>query len=135
VRALKTVNGIVGSGLAIIGVLSLAGAVILISGICTKTAEASVLLHVPTCDQTTATFFVLLLVGIAFLVIGIIVLRKGKQRDVDLESETAPRSARPAQTTLDHPRPNLTKKRFCMNCGFKIPIDSKFCPSCGAESI
>jgi predicted RNA-binding Zn-ribbon protein involved in translation (DUF1610 family) len=26
-----------------------------------------------------------------------------------------------------------TKNQFCLNCGSRIPIDSKFCPSCGTQ--
>jgi len=65
------------------GALSLAGSVIVASGICAKTIQASALLNVPTCDQTGAEFFVLLILGIVFLVVGGVVLRKGRERDVN----------------------------------------------------
>lgn len=55
---MKTINGIVGSILVILGVLCLAGSMIVASGVCAKTMAAAALLHVATCDQTTATFFV-----------------------------------------------------------------------------
>ena len=74
---------------------------ILLSGICAKTVEASAFLHVPTCDQTTAAFFVLLLLGVVFLVIGIVVLRKGTRGEAESQIEETPRDAAGTQSTLD----------------------------------
>ena len=54
---------------------------IVISGICAKTIQAAALLNVQSCDQTTTIFFVLLFLGIAFLIIGTVVLHKGNQKE------------------------------------------------------
>jgi uncharacterized membrane protein len=60
-----------------------------VAGQCATNAFASALLHVPTCDQTTATFFVLLLLGIAFMIAGAIVLFKGRQKQATIPKAAA----------------------------------------------
>jgi len=67
-------NGIVGSILVILGVLCLAGSMIVLAGVCAKTVAAAALLHVATCDQTNVTVYVLLFVGINFLAVGAVLL-------------------------------------------------------------
>ena len=87
---------LIGSILIILGVLSLAGGAIEISGICAKTMSASALLNVPTCDQATTEFFTLLILGIGFIVVGVILLRKRSeskesQEDMSFLTEELPR--------------------------------------------
>ena len=97
---MKTVNGVVGSIFAIVGVFSLAASAIIISGICAETIQASALLHVPTCDQATASFFATLLIGVVFLAIGGVVLIKGRQKGQydSLQADIA-QTERPARQT------------------------------------
>jgi hypothetical protein len=123
---LKTINGIVGSILVIIGVLSLAAAMIVAAGICAKTMAAAALLHVATCDQTTATFFVLLLVGIAFMIAGAAVLFKGRQKQATMPKTVAPEAA-PSMT-----RP-ATPVVYCRQCGRQAAAATVYCDQCGAR--
>ncbi|MGP8069006.1 MAG: zinc-ribbon domain-containing protein [Candidatus Bathyarchaeia archaeon] len=92
----RTSYMLIGSILVILGVLSLAGGAIEISGICAKTISASALLNVPTCDQATTEFFTLLILGISFIVVGLILLRKRgdskeSQDDLSFLTEEQPR--------------------------------------------
>lgn len=87
---------VIGSVLVILGVLFIAGGAIILSGICAKTMSASALLHVPTCDQTTTEFFTLLILGISFIVVGVMLLRKRSdskesQEELSLLTEEQPR--------------------------------------------
>jgi hypothetical protein len=113
---LKTVNGIIGSVLVILGVLSLAGAIITASGTCAKNVAASALLHVPTCDQTVTAFFVLLVLAIVFIIVGVIVLRIGRERLPSVSATQVP-----------------SAKSYCHQCGNEISSGSRFCDRCGAE--
>jgi len=124
--SLKTMNGIIGSILVIIGVLCLAGSVIVASGVCAKTMAAAALLRVATCEQTTATFFVLLLVGIAFAIAGAVVLFKGRQKPETTSkaavSEAVPSTPRPAMSVV-----------YCRQCGRQNQSGSMFCNQCGSR--
>ena len=123
---MKTINGIVGSILVIVGVLSLAAAMIVVAGICAKTLAASALLHVPSCDQTTATFFVLLLVGIAFMIAGVILLFRGREKQASAPKtptpEAAPSTTRPATPVV-----------YCRQCGRQAASGTIYCDQCGAK--
>jgi len=123
---LKTMNGIVGSILVILGVLCLAGSMIVVAGICAKTMAAAALLHVATCDQTTATFFVLLLLGIAFMIAGAIVLFKGRQKHATMPVALAP-EAEPSRT------PPAMSVVYCSHCGKQMPSGSLYCNQCGTR--
>jgi len=118
---MKTINAVLGSILVILGVVSLGGSAIVVSGTCAKTAAAAALLHVPTCEQTTATFFVLLILGVAFLIVGAILLLKGRQR-VPRPREVEPSSIPPPIAAL-----------FCRNCGKQMPPGSLYCDRCGTK--
>ena len=123
---MKTMNGIIGSILVILGVLSLTGSMIVLAGVCAKTMAAAALLHVATCDQTTATFLALLLVGIVFTIVGAILLLKGRQKQTGipqaLAPETVPSMTRPA-TSVVH----------CRQCGRQNPSGSMYCDRCRAR--
>ena len=123
---MKTINGIVGSILVIVGVLSLAAAMIVVAGICAKTMAAAALLHVATCDQTTATFFVLLLLGIAFMIAGAILLFRGREKQA-----TAPKTPAP------EPAPSTTRPAtpvvYCRQCGRQAASGTVYCDQCGAR--
>ena len=123
---MKTINGIVGSILVILGVLCLAGSMILLAGVCAKTMAAAALLHVATCDQTTATFFVLLLLGIAFMIAGAIILFKGRQKDATMARAVAPEAV-PSTT-----RPAIPVI-YCRQCGKQMPSGSLYCDRCGTK--
>jgi hypothetical protein len=88
---------LIGSILVILGVLFIAGGAIVGSGICAKTMSSSALLNVPTCDQSITEFFTLLILGISFIIVGAVLLRKrsdSQERQVDLTflTEERPRS-------------------------------------------
>jgi hypothetical protein len=119
-------NGIIGSILVIVGVLSLAASAIVVAGVCAKTQVASVLLHVPTCDQTTATFFVLLLLGVVFVIVGAIVLLKGRQKQATMPKALAP-EAEPSRT------PPAMPVVYCSHCGKQMPSGSLYCNQCGTR--
>jgi len=123
---LKTINGIVGSILVILGVAALAGLVIVGAGTCTENKALSALLHVPTCDQTTATIFVLLLVGIIFLIVGAVVLFKGRQKQATVPKALAP-EAEPSRT------PPAMPVIYCRQCGKQMPSGSLYCNQCGTR--
>jgi membrane-bound ClpP family serine protease len=123
---LKSINGIVGSILVILGVLSLAASAIVVAGVCAKTMAAAALLHVATCDQTTATFFVLLLLGIAFMIAGAIVLLKGRQKQATTPKAVAP-EAEPPKTQPAMP------VVYCHHCGKQMPSGSLYCNQCGTR--
>jgi membrane-bound ClpP family serine protease len=123
---LKSINGIVGSILVILGVLSLAASVIVVAGVCAKTMAAAALLHVATCDQTTATFFVLLLLGIAFMIAGAIVLLRGRQKHATMPKTVAP-EAEPPKTQPAMP------VVYCHHCGKQMPSGSLYCNQCGTR--
>jgi membrane-bound ClpP family serine protease len=119
-------NGIVGSILVILGVLCLAGSAIVVAGVCAKTMAAAALLHVATCDQTTATFFVLLLLGIAFMIAGAILLFRGREKQA-----TAPKTAAP-ETAPSTTRP-ATPVVYCRQCGRQAAAGMVYCDQCGAR--
>ena len=123
---MKTINGIVGSILVIVGVLSLAASAIVVAGVCAKTMAAAALLHVPSCDQTTATFFVLLLVGIVFMIAGAAVLFKGRQKQASMPKTPAPEAA------LSMTRP-ATPVVYCRQCGRQAAAGMVYCDQCGAK--
>jgi len=123
---LKTINGIVGSILVIVGVLSLAVAMIVVAGICAKTMAAAALLHVATCDQTTATFFVLLLLGIAFMIAGTIILFRGREKQAGMPKTAAPEAV-PSTT-----RPG-TPVVYCRQCGRQAASGTVYCDQCGTR--
>jgi hypothetical protein len=126
-------NGIVGSILVILGVLCLAGSAIVVAGVCAKTMAAAALLHVATCDQTTATFFVLLLVGIGFLIAGAIVLFKGRQKQTRTSEALVP-EAEPPRT---QPTTSVTRSAapvvYCRQCGRQAAAGTVYCDQCGAR--
>ena len=123
---MKTINGIVGSILVILGVLSLAASAIVVAGVCAKTMAAAALLHVATCDQTTATFFVLLLLGVVFVIVGAIVLLKGRQKPMSAPKTLAP-EAEPSRT------PPAMPVVYCHHCGKQMPSGSLYCNQCGTR--
>jgi len=103
---LKTINGIVGSILVILGVLSLAGSMIVVFLI--------------------ATFFVLLLVGVAFLIAGAVVLFKGRQKGATMSKAVAPEAESPRTTPA-------SPVVYCRQCGRQNPSGSLFCNQCGSR--
>jgi len=123
---LKTISGVVGSILVIVGVLSLAVSAIVAVGICAKTMAAAALLHVATCDQTTATFFVLLLLGIVFMIAGVILLFRGREKQAGMPKtatpEAAPSTTRPATPVV-----------YCRQCGRQAAAGTVYCDQCGAR--
>jgi len=123
---LKTMNGIIGSILVILGVLSLAASAIVVAGVCAKTMAAAALLHVATCDQTTATFFVLLLLGVVFVIVGAIVLLKGRQKPLSMPKALAP-EVEPSRT------PPAMPVVYCSHCGKQMPSGSLYCNQCGTR--
>ena len=123
---MKSINGIVGSILVIVGVLSLAGSMIVLAGVCAKTLAAAALLHVATCDQTTATFFVLLLLGIVFMIAGAILLFRGREKQATAPKTPAPEAA-PSTT-----RP-ATPVVYCRQCGRQAAAGTLYCDQCGSK--
>jgi len=123
---LKTINGIVGSILVILGVLCFAGSMIVLAGVCAKTMAAAALLHVATCDQTTATFFVLLLLGIAFVIAGVILLFRGREKQAGMPRTAAPEAV-PSTT-----RPG-TPVVYCRQCGRQAASGTLYCDRCGTR--
>lgn len=99
---------------------------IVAAGVCAKTMAASALLHVPTCDQTTATFFVLLLLGIVFVIAGVILLFRGREKQASASKAPAPEAA-PSTT-----RP-ATPVVYCRQCGRQAASGMVYCDQCGAR--
>lgn len=77
---MKTVNGIIGGILAVLGVIFLLGAAVVGSGICSTSNTVAALTQVQTCGQATVEILGLLVVGLAFLIAGGIALIKGREK-------------------------------------------------------
>lgn len=125
---MKTVNAVVGSILAILGVIFIAGGAVLGSASCSNSNLGSVFTGLPTCSELVTEFFSAVIVGLIFLLVGGIVLLKGRQKVTLTTAPPTMSSGTSSQNT------GLAKKRFCSNCGSPLAQGSTFCNSCGAKA-
>ncbi len=64
----------------------------------------------------------LIIAGVSFLVIGIAF--QGRSQTLNTTKTRSP-------PNFDSPN---EARRFCINCGTEIPINAKYCPSCGQKT-
>jgi hypothetical protein len=105
--------------LIVLGVLSLAGSAIDLSGSCAKTYAASAIFHIPTCDQTTTTFFVLVMLGIGFIAAGAVMHRRSSRSTAKAPMVPAP----------------VSNRFFCHMCGNALTGVDRYCNRCGTAVV
>lgn len=95
----------------------------------------------PFANISTVPAVVVALLMIAFGVVYLVYLKRGKRETPELiqAAEMKP----PEQTTVTSvpakepvtvlPKQKLPTEQFCINCGSKLPTGSQFCNNCGAK--
>ncbi len=112
---MKTAHLVVGIVLVILGVLLGVAAISLIGATCAENPLAAQILNLPTCDQVVTQTFAVGAGGLLFLIIGIVVLATGREKQM------------PQVATVPQQVAQVTTRKVCPTCGTVYGPEAQFC--------
>jgi hypothetical protein len=110
---MKTANLVIGIILIVLALGAWGASAVIVSGNCATTQAASTLYGIPLCSTDVTEAAVSGLFGLIFLVIGIVLLVKGRSTH--------------ATSQMNYQAPI----QICTRCGFQRMTTGAFCPNCG----
>lgn len=112
---MKTAHLVVGIVLVILGVLLGIFSLSLLGATCAENPVAAAILGLPTCDQVVTQIFAIGAGGLLFLIIGIVVLATGKEKQI------------PQAAPVQGPEPGYVLCPACRGQNYSAAVHCQWC--------